>query len=119
MTAEGFQVQAEVVDSSEAVILTLAGQLDAHTFDRLEACVREVFESGRFNLILEVSGVDYLSSAGVGVLFSSLTCARESGGNVVLLNMSPAVAEVVNALGMAQMFTIATDREAALHSFNY
>lgn len=108
-----------MISGSEAVILTLTGQLDAHTFDRLEASLRDVFENGIRNIILEVSGVDYLSSAGVGVLFSALTQAREAGGNVVLLNMSPAVSEVVQTLGMAQIFTIAKDLDAALHSFNY
>jgi anti-sigma B factor antagonist len=116
MTAQDFNYDLEVLEKDGAAVLSLAGPLDAHTFDRLEALFNELFEKGSFKLIVDMSGVDYVSSAGVGAFFNALSVARENNGNMVFLNLAPNVRELFNSLGLESIFTVADGRAAALRA---
>lgn len=98
-------------------ILRVQGFLDAHTFERLEETIRGVFDSGSFKLIVDLGGVDYISSAGAGVLIGARSESQENGGDVVLLNATESVKEVFDLLGLTQIFKLMNDRNAALAAF--
>jgi anti-sigma B factor antagonist len=94
--------------------LTVRGFLDAHTFEQLEKSIQEIFEKGTYRLIIELSGLDYISSAGAGVFIGAVGTAQEHEGNIVLLNPSPNVKEVFDLLGLSQIFTFCASREDAV-----
>lgn len=114
MTAQDFNYELEVLEQDGAAVLKLAGPLDAHTFDRLEALFNELFGKDTYKLLVDMSGVDYVSSAGVGAFFNALSCARENNGNIVFMNLAPNVRELFNSLGLESIFSVAKDRQAAL-----
>jgi anti-sigma B factor antagonist len=117
MTAEDFLASSEVLPNSDVVILHLGGHLDAHTFERVETTFQELFDQNCFKLIVNLSAIEYISSAGVGAFFNALSQARENGGNIVLANVSPTVNEVLIVLGLGQIFSIAENQNAALAFF--
>ena len=95
--------------------LTVRGFLDAHTFEQLENSIHELFETGSYRLIIELSGLDYISSAGAGVFIGAIGTAQEHQGNIVLLNPSPNVKEVFDLLGLSQIFTFCESQEEAIN----
>lgn len=114
MTAEDLKFETEVLDDKGIVVLVLTGALDAHTFDHFEGTLQDFFSRGCYRLAMDLSGIEYISSAGVGVFFSALTEAREHAGNIVLINISTSVRDVFNLLGLGQMFTLVDNRAAAI-----
>ncbi len=106
-------IQKEMVGEN-ACVLALTGFLDAHTFEKLDESINELFDQNVFRLVADLSGVEYISSAGAGVFIGSLATAQESGGDIVLVNPTPNVKEVFDLLGLSQIFKIMDDREAAL-----
>lgn len=114
MTAEDLKFETEIVPDKDIVVLTLKGALDAHTFDHFQGTIHDLFERGCYRLVMDLSGIEYISSAGVGVFFSALTEARENNGAIVLVNISPCVRDVFNLLGLGQMFVLSEDHASAI-----
>lgn len=99
------------------VLFKLSGHLDAHSFEQLQETLTSTFEKGRHNILLEMSDVPYMSSAGAGVLIGALAESERLGGKLVLLNLKPSVRQVFNVLGIAEIFVLAEDRATAIAAF--
>jgi anti-anti-sigma factor len=99
---------------AKLAIVDVAGALDAHTHWSLERALAELIARGRTKIVVKLDGLDYISSAGAGVLVGAAAAAREKGGDMVLLGPGPQVREVFDLLGLSQIFEVAEDRESAL-----
>lgn len=108
-----FQILKEKLPDG-IVILTVRGFLDAHTFEELEKTINDLFENGTFRLAVDLSGLDYISSAGAGVFIGAIGTAQENDGNIILMRPSPNVKEVFDLLGLSQIFTFKDSREEAV-----
>lgn len=97
-----------------AVIIYIKGFLDANTFDEFDESLNRLFENNVSKIAVDFSELDYISSAGAGVLIGSSSMARESGGEIVLINPVGEVKEVFDLLGITRLFRIAIDAEDAL-----
>lgn len=100
------------------VLLRLAGTVDARTFEQLEMAVQDILARGGNKLIVDLSQVHYLSSAGIGIFMHAMSEARSSGGELVLLALTPAVAEIFESLHLSPLFRIAKNRAEALAGFD-
>jgi len=117
--ARGLTVQQEPLPGKGAVLLSLEGELDQHTFETLDQAIREVVDGGCFRLIVDLSQVRYVSSTGIGVLVGTLAEVRASQGDLVLLRPHPAVQAVLDIVGLTgEMITVAGDLESALRAFS-
>ena len=85
-------------DPSEAVVLTVHGFLDAATSVDLEKELQRVLRSRCYRIIVDLSGVDYISSAGWGIFLSEIRHIRQQGGDLCLVGMKPEVFEVYELL---------------------
>ncbi len=108
-----FQILKEKLPDS-IVLLTVRGFLDAHTFEELEKAVNDLFDAGIHRLIVDLSGLDYISSAGAGVFIGAIGTAQENDGNIILVKPSPNVKEVFDLLGLSQIFTFKENRDEAV-----
>jgi len=111
-----FVVEKELLPR-DVVLLKVSGFLDAHTFEQLEEHIGDLFGQGRYRVVLDLSGVDYVSSAGAGVLINSLPEAEENDGRMVILNPGKGVMDVFRLYGLDQVFAIVGNREEALALF--
>jgi len=117
MAVEEFKIGTESVPEKNVVIVSLSGYLDAHTFERLEETIAELFGKNHYKIVVDLSEVEYISSAGAGVFIGALSEAHEHKGNIVLMNPTANVREVFDLLGLTQIFQVVDDRGAALAAF--
>jgi len=110
-----FQILKEQVQDG-MVQLSVRGFLDAHTFERLDREIDSLVQAGVFRLIVDLSGLDYISSAGAGVFIGALDKLRENDGNLVLVRPNPNVKEVFDLLGLTQIFLFKNTREEAVRA---
>ena len=108
-----FEISLEQV-SPEVTIISVSGWLDAHTFETMEQTVNNLFADGKVRLAVDLSEVEYISSAGAGVFIGSLTASHEVGGDIVLMNPTEPVKEVFDMLGLSQVFKFASTKEEAI-----
>ena len=108
-----FQIVKEKL-SEGVVLLTIRGFLDAHTFEELEKTINDLFDGSSYKLAVDLSGLDYISSAGAGVFIGAIGTAQENSGNIILMKPGPNVKEVFDLLGLSQIFTFKDSREEAV-----
>jgi anti-sigma B factor antagonist len=96
-----------------AVLLRVHGRLDAKTSPELVQRCEEARASGG-HLVLNLAGVSFLSSAGVGALLALAEGGREEGGSLRLAPVSAAARSVLEVLNLHHFLTIDASEEAAL-----
>lgn len=74
--------------------------------------VRKLVEKGQKKIVLNLAGVTYVDSSGLGQLVSAYTTAHKSGGEVKLLNPTPPVRELLENTRLHTILEI-KDAEAA------
>jgi anti-anti-sigma factor len=83
--------------AGRAVVLAPAGRIDMGTADQLrERLIPLVAAAGQSGdpVVLDFSGVDYISSAGLRVLMLAAKEARTSGGKIAVAALQPLVNEI-------------------------
>lgn len=98
-------------------LITVEGRVDSNTSPELENALEERMNQGRYNLVLNLSGVNYMSSAGLRALVSALRTCKKKGGNVVIALPSERVAEVLSLAGLDSLFQTYDDVTLAVGSF--
>ncbi|MBU0677927.1 MAG: STAS domain-containing protein [Verrucomicrobia bacterium] len=98
-------------------ILHLDGSLDAHSFPRLESALMDLRESSRHRCILDCAGLDYISSAALGALIGFARRARENGGDLKLVKLSPKIYNIVELLGFHKILEIYGEVDQAVEKF--
>lgn len=100
-------LDVSITDRSGWSVLTARGQLDVATAPQLRQVLQEQqYEPGR-RLIVEMSGVEFLDSFGLGVLVGGLRRARSGGGALTLVGASPRIAHVLEVTGLDEVFELA------------
>ncbi len=98
-------------------IVGLQGNLDGKTFPHVEEFLNNLMDQGNYRFVLNCKGMDYLSSAGVGVLISVARRAREVQGDIVLAEVPKKVQSILNLLGLGSYLTSYPVEKEALAAF--
>jgi anti-sigma B factor antagonist len=69
------------------------------------------------NLVLNMRGVDYIDSSGLGTLVAAHSTLEKAGGGMALMNLSKRSAELLILTKLATVFRIFDDEKAAVDSF--
>jgi anti-sigma B factor antagonist len=86
-------------------VLVLRGDLDAATASQLRECLVEVIDEGT-RIVIDMEALDFLDSAGLGILVGGLKRARTHGGELELVCSSSAVLKPIEITGLDRVFTI-------------
>ncbi len=79
--------------------------------------VSSLSAAGMRNVVLNLAGVDYIDSTGLGALVICATSLRKNGGNVKLLNLNRRNIELLVMTKLATVFEIFADEQDAVNSF--
>ena len=93
------------------------GRLDTETYLILDEKIASLLEPATRVLILDMSGLDYISSAGVRVVFKTKKSLNESGGEFMMTNLKPQIRkvfEIINALPTISIFKNVDEADAYL-----
>ncbi|HCE44969.1 MAG TPA: anti-sigma factor antagonist [Lentisphaeria bacterium] len=97
--------------------IAIKGRLDAVTASAAEAAINRTIDSGASNLVLDLSGLDYVSSAGLRVLLVTAKKLSRQNGKIVLCGLQNTVREVFTISGFLSIFPVAADEAEAEKSF--
>jgi anti-sigma B factor antagonist len=94
----------EIKRNSDATIIEIAGRLDTTTAPALDKTISENIDAAE-NLVLDVKGLEYISSAGLRVLLSAQK-RMQKVGSMRLINVCEEVMDVFEMTGFADILTI-------------
>jgi len=98
-------------------VVTVTGRVDSASAGDLEVALQHLMEEGKTNFVLDLSGVEFLSSSGLRVLVTTLKAVRKSGGDLRLAALSQRAADAIDLAGLDVLFKSYGDRETAVTSF--
>jgi anti-sigma B factor antagonist len=79
--------------------------------------LRQLLAEKRDNVVLNLAGVDYIDSTGLGAMVVCFTSLRKAGGKLVLLNLNRRQIELLVLTKLSTVFEIFDDEQAAVNSF--
>ncbi len=100
--------------SGTVLVLMPRGRLDAHSSTALQTRLLGCVGSGAQRVLLDCTGLDYLSSAGLRVLLTASKRLGEHDGKLALCAPSDAVAEILRVSGFDSIFELHADVDTAL-----
>ena len=108
------KIDIERIADKGVEALCVHGPLDRSTVEEFTETLQEVFDRNIFKVVLDLSDVDYISSAGIGALVAALMNAQQNHGDIVLIHPKPKVLEL---FGLVEMFHFAADVASATALF--
>lgn len=108
----------EVKNLKRVSVVAVQGRIDSSNSDRLEKTFQSLMDDGNFHLVADLDGLEYISSAGLHILVSTLkACKRYNRGDLRLCNLSPRIVDVLELAGMTPLFEIFDNTVDAVGSF--
>jgi anti-anti-sigma factor len=116
---QGVEVKTNRVGAKgNIVLLQVQGFVDTNTCSELHKHINQALDQGILNLILDMGAVNYVSSAGWGVMVGEIRSIRESGGDLRIVQMMPDVYEVFEMLEFNRILTYYDNMEEAINDFD-
>ena len=97
--------------------VNVEGFLDSSTFPELQEYLEELIRNQTFRIIVNLEKLDYISSAGIGVLMGMLQEVRGNNGDLKLIGMPPKIRNLFDLLGFSQIIRIYDHSTAAKEAF--
>lgn len=110
-------LEINVSEMKRVQLLQIAGRVDTLSADELHAALARAIDEGRTNLVVDLQGVEYMSSAGLRELVSALKQVNKLNGDLRIAQPSPKVMEVLELAGLDTIFKIYTTQVEAVGSF--
>ena len=107
----------DIAEHTEAdkLVIALGGRLDSNTSPDLEKLICPRMEDA-VAVIVDMSRLDYVSSAGLRVLLKAAKIARSSQHRLALAGLTPEVQEVFDISGFNAIFSIYESRQSAIEA---
>lgn len=99
-------------------IVTLTDRLTAADVNTARREINEIINAGEGKLLVDISGLDFVDSSGLGLLVGCHQEARNKDGNLVLLEPQPEVKALLELTRLDQVFRIFHDQSEAITSLN-
>ncbi len=97
--------------------VVVRGRLDTHTYEDLDEALAPLLTRHLHSLVLDLAGVEYISSAGIRSIFKARKALAPHGGKVLLVNPQPQIQKVldmVKAVPLNEIFSSTAEADAYL-----
>jgi anti-sigma B factor antagonist len=112
----GMTIQPREIDG--VAILDISGRITMGKGSvLLRDRVRHELDLGRQRIIINLAGVSYIDSSGLGEMISAFTTAKTRGVTLTLLNLTKRIHELMQIAKLYTVFEVYDDEDAAIKSF--
>jgi stage II sporulation protein AA (anti-sigma F factor antagonist) len=101
----------------DVLIVRLTGELDHHTAEKLRAEWKDMlYEHPVKHIILNLEGVSFMDSSGLGVILGRYKEVLQLGGEMVVCSISPSIHRLFEMAGLFKIIRLAEDESFALET---
>jgi anti-sigma B factor antagonist len=98
-------------------LVDVAGRLTSFEGQAFREAIQQLLRAGNNNIVLNLTGLDYLDSSGIGELVRNYLSVVKKGGAMKVVGLAPKVEEILKITQLYQVFPEFPDEESALESF--
>ena len=111
-------MEIAVTSTEKCDLVVVKGRIDSYTAPNLSEALSEITQRDRCKVIMDMSDVSYVSSAGLRVLIDlQKTLKKADQGEVLLVNIPQRVYETLELAGFVPLFKFFQNVESALAYF--
>ena len=115
MTNTEFSIK--IRETGPVTVLELSGRLTSFETGALRDSISRLLNQGRRDIVLNLSGLQYLDSSGIGELARVYVAVVKQSGQIKVVGLSSKIEQVLKITQLYQVFPEFPDEEAALKSF--
>ena len=104
----------DVSEKNGVAILAVKGEVDVYTAPRLREKLVELVTQGKHRIVVDLEGVEFLDSTGLGVLVGGLKRVRSHNGDLGLVCTQHRILKVFEITGLTKVFSIHDSVDAAV-----
>ena len=95
-------------------VVTVGGEIDVYTAPKLRDKITELVAAGVYDIVIDMGGVEFLDSTGLGVLVGGLKKVRAHDGSLQLVCSQDRLLKIFRITGLAKVFVIHESADEAL-----
>lgn len=107
----------DVTESSGVSVVAPRGDIDMATVDEVKRALAGLIARGQPRLLIDLSGVGYIDSSGMGALVATMKQARAAGGDLKLCGLQDEVRSIFEVTRLIRAMSIHPTRQEALASW--
>ncbi|MBF0458008.1 MAG: STAS domain-containing protein [Nitrospirae bacterium] len=104
--------------SSEIAVVIINGRVDTAIAPEVEKEINGVIAGGKNKIVVDLSGMEYISSGGLRVFLGSAKALKAKGGDLCLCGLTANVLKIFKLAGFTKVFNICETETQALQSFS-
>jgi anti-sigma B factor antagonist len=98
----------------DRTVVEVGGEIDVYTAPKLREQLVELVNDGNYHLVVDMEGVDFLDSTGLGVLVGGLKRVRAHEGSLRLVCNQERILKIFRITGLTKVFPIHTSVDEAV-----
>ena len=102
----------------DIIVFLPTGRIDTMASTELDQALQSAVSAGNHNMVVDMSGVEYISSAGLRALAAVQVRSKAEGGDMKLAGLNKRVTRVFNIIGFDLLMSIHATPEAAIADFS-
>jgi anti-sigma B factor antagonist len=110
-----FSVQIRQAD--KVSLVDVSGRLTSFEAQAFREAIQQLLRQGNTDIVLNLTGLEYLDSSGIGELVRNYLAVIKKGGAMKVVGLAPKVDEILKVTQLYQVFPEFPDEESALESF--
>jgi anti-sigma B factor antagonist len=110
-------MKTEVTQENSSTVISVTGTVDALTAPELANILVNQIAKGHVNLIVDLIGVEFMSSAGLRTLLGAVKEARSNGGDLRIASTNPGIDKVLKMSGFHSIAKVFSSQAEAVSSF--
>ena len=87
-------------------VVEVIGEIDVYTAPKLREQLAELVDSGRHDIVVDMQGVEFLDSTGLGVLVGGLKRVKQHDGSMNLVCTQERILKIFRITGLTKVFPI-------------
>ena len=103
----------DVRNVSDHAVVDVKGEIDVYTAPKLREKLIELVSEGKYNVVVNLEGVDFLDSTGLGVLVGALKRVKAHDGSLSLVCTQDKILKIFKITGLTKVFPIHPSVEEA------
>ncbi len=104
----------KTVINDDVVVIKPIKTLDNNNAHEMVNIITGVQEDGYKTIVMDMTDLEFLSSAGVGSILGTIETSREVGGDIILCNVPESINHILDILDLIDYLTIRENKEKAI-----
>lgn len=106
-----------IARNGDIILVEVNGRIDSMTANQFGEALNNTIEDGNINVVVDLGGVEYMSSAGLREIVAALKKAKRASGDVRVAQPTDRVMEVFEMAGLDTILQIFSSTQEAVGSF--